>query len=81
MSKFKIASRPKGPPVEKPATRAEFVAGASMVQSQASSRPPKPIRLNLDLEPDLHRRLKLRAVESGTTIAHLVRDLITRELG
>lgn len=81
MSKFKIAPTPKGSPAGKPTTKEEFVTGASMVQSQASSRPPKPIRLNLDLEPELHRRLKLRAVESGVTIAQLVRSLITRELG
>jgi len=51
------------------------------VRSQAGDRPPKPIRLNLDLEPELHRRLKLLAVESGVTIAQLVRTLIARELG
>lgn len=81
MSKFKIAAAQKSSATEKPATKEDFVAGASMVQSQAGTRPPKPIRLNLDLEPELHRRLKLRAVESGVTIAQLVRTLITRELG
>lgn len=51
MSKFKIAATLKSSTAEKPATKEDFVAGASMVRSQAGDRPPKPIRLNLDLEP------------------------------
>jgi predicted HicB family RNase H-like nuclease len=66
---------------EKPASRQEFVAGAALVQSQAGTRPPKPIRLNLDLDPDLHRQLKVRAAENSMTIAQLVRGLIVREVG
>jgi hypothetical protein len=82
MSKFKIAPRVSSKPVagNAPATVEEFAAGAAMVQSQAGNRPPKPVRLNLDLDPETHRRLKMRAVESGTTVAKLVRDLIAREL-
>lgn len=78
-AKFKIG--PKTTPADKPASREEFVSGAALVQSQAGTRPPKPIRLNLDLDPEVHKQLKLRAVENGTTIAKLVRDLITREIG
>jgi predicted HicB family RNase H-like nuclease len=83
MSKFKIGPSAANKPTSgsTPATTAEFVAGAAMVQSQAGSRPVKPVRLNLDLDPETHRRLKMRAVESGTSIAQLVRELIARELG
>ncbi|WP_084170439.1 ribbon-helix-helix domain-containing protein [Paraburkholderia ferrariae] len=83
MSKFKISpsTTSKPTPESMPTSVGEFAAGAAMVQSQVGSRPAKPIRLNLDLDPDTHRRLKLRAVESGTTIAQLVRELIARELG
>ncbi|WP_158898417.1 hypothetical protein [Burkholderia sp. L27(2015)] len=80
MSKFKIGAG-GGSVSEKPASAAEFVSGAAMVKSQAGSRPLKPIRLNLDLDPNIHRQLKLRAVENGISIAQLVRALITRELG
>lgn len=82
MSKFKIAPREASRPAagNAPATVEEFAAGAAMVQSQAGNRPPKPVRLNLDLDPETHRRLKMRAVESSTTVAKLVRDLIAREL-
>ncbi len=80
MSKFKIS--PAGPTVpDKSMSRDDFVAGAAMVKSQTGHRPVKPVRLNLDLDPDLHRRLKMRAVETDVTIAELVRGLITRELG
>lgn len=81
MSKFKIAAKSASQPPSKPMTPAEFAAGAALVQSQAGNRPPKPVRLNLDLDPDLHRRLKVRAAESGISIAELVRGLIAREVG
>lgn len=78
--KFKLSPKTSSP-AKKPASREEFVSGAALVQSQAGTRPPKPVRLNLDLDPEVHKQLKLRAVENGTTIAKLVRDLITREIG
>lgn len=82
MSKFKISPRATNTPATGPApeTVESFAAGAEMVQSQAGKRPEKPIRLNVDLEPETHRRLKMRAVESGKTIAELVRELIAREI-
>ncbi len=84
MSKFKIGptstgSKPSSGGV--PGSIGEFSSGAAMVQSQVGSRPAKPIRLNLDLDPETHRRLKMRAVESGTSIAQMVRELIARALG
>lgn len=83
MSKFKIGPSVANRPAlgDAPATVEEFSAGAAMVKSQVGSRPAKPVRLNLDLDPETHRRLKMRAVESSTTIAQLVRELIVRELG
>jgi predicted HicB family RNase H-like nuclease len=82
MSKFKISpntGRQSGS-ASKPTSVAEFAAGAAMVQSQIGARPLKPVRLNLDLDPEIHRQLKMRAVESGVSIAQLVRGLIAREL-
>jgi hypothetical protein len=80
MSKFKVKPAAT-PPAETPSSVESFVAGATLARSQAGKRPPKPVRLNLDLDPDLHRLLKLRAVSDGTTIAELVRGLIQREIG
>lgn len=79
MSKFKLNPSASPKPVA-PTSRDQFIAGASLVQSQRGSRPAKPVRLNLDLDPDLHRRLKLRAVESGISVAALVRELIMKDL-
>jgi hypothetical protein len=85
MSKFKISSGPNisgnGQTNKPPATRDEFVSGAALVKSQAGTRPPKPVRLNLDLDPDLHRSLKIRAIDQGMTVAQLVRGLIINEIG
>jgi hypothetical protein len=82
MSKFKIPPRAPTTPATSgtPVSIADFTSGAALVQSQAGARPPKPVRLNLDLDPDIHRQLKLRAVHDGTTVAELVRGLIKREL-
>lgn len=80
MSKFKVATKSGSHAPSKPMTTAEFAAGAALVQSQTGNRPAKPIRLNLDLDPELHRRLKVRAAEAGISIAELVRGLITREI-
>jgi len=81
LSKFKIKPAGGISDAAVPTSTAEFVSGAAMVQSQTGERPPKPVRLNLDLDPEVHRRLKLRATELGISIAQLVRLLITRELG
>lgn len=80
MSKFKLAPSPT-PKIDDPITREQFVAGASLIHSQSARRPIKPVRVNFDLDPETHKRLKLRAIESGTTVAALVRDLIVSELG
>lgn len=80
-SKFKIRPAASVGQVDPPLSAQEFVSGAALVQSQAGTRPPKPIRLNLDLDPDLHRKLKMRAVETGVSVAQIVRELIVREVG
>jgi hypothetical protein len=80
MSKFKIAPKASQPPANPPLSAEAFAADAAMVKSQVGDRPAKPIRLNLDLDPATHRRLKIRAAESGKSIAQMVRELIDREL-
>jgi predicted HicB family RNase H-like nuclease len=83
MSKFKISPNNGAAliPADKlPTSVADFAAGATLVQSQIGSRPIKPVRLNVDLDPETHRRLKIRAAESGVSIAELVRALIAGEL-
>ena len=78
MSKFKVSSKPNSGTV--PATREQFADGAAMVQTQTGGRPVKPIRVNFDMDVATHRRLKLRAIEGGMSVAGLVRQLIEAEL-
>ena len=60
-----------------PSKPIDFIAGATFVQSQAAkSRPEKPIRLNLDIAPPVHRLLKLYALENGMSVSEVVRSLI-----
>lgn len=79
MSKFKIAPRP-AVSADKPASIEEFGASAPMVKSQTGGRPLKPVRLNLDIEPMLHKRLKQRALDEGQPAAALVRAWILERL-
>lgn len=78
MSKFKIAPRHA---VEAPSPSIEaFGNAAPLVRAQSDGRPPKPVRLNLDLDPATHKRLKLAAIESGETVAAIVRRWIDHGL-
>ena len=81
MSKFQLMPRTHTHGDDKNAQPAsgvaDFVAGGPTAQSQsAGQRPPKPIRLNLDLDVARHRRLKMYAVENGLSVSELVRNLI-----
>ena len=42
---------------------------------------PGTVRLNVDIEKDLHKRLKIHAVESDKTVSDIVRELIVLGLG
>ncbi len=84
-SKFKIPtrlmdSRPASLTPATPASVEDFTRGAAMVKSQSGGRPLKPVRLNLDLDPSIHHRLRQRAFDQGETVANLVRRLILTEL-
>ncbi len=37
-------------------------------------------RLNIDIDPDLHKALKRRALEEDRTVSDILRDLIERYL-
>jgi hypothetical protein len=78
MSKFKVSSKPNPGPA--PASREQFAEGAAMVKAQTGGRPLKPIRVNFDMDLATHRRLKLRAIDRGLSVAQLVRQLIDVEL-
>jgi hypothetical protein len=51
-----------------------------MVHSQQPPRPLKPVRLNIDLTPDFHERVKRRAADLRLTGAQYVRELISKDL-
>ncbi|WP_321857274.1 hypothetical protein [Burkholderia cenocepacia] len=78
MSKYQLKPRVAGDESAS-SDSIDFVVGAALVQSQvAKARPEKPIRLNLDITPAVHRMLKLYALENGMSVSEVVRTLIDR---
>jgi hypothetical protein len=43
--------------------------------------PPRGPMIHIRLHESTHRKLKIRVAQAGTTIQHLVADLIRREVG
>jgi hypothetical protein len=43
--------------------------------------PPRGPMIHIRLDETTHRKLKIRVAHNGTTIQHLVADLIRREIG
>lgn len=69
-------SRKRVPIPQKP-TADQWVA-----QGQAPAPPAAPIkRLTLDLPAPLHKAIKMRAVEEGTTILAMLQALLEQEYG
>jgi plasmid stability protein len=46
-----------------------------------NQEPPRGPMIHIRLDETTHRRLKIRVAHNGTTIQHLVADLIRREVG
>ena len=79
----------------KPTQKADdWVSDAEPVKAPPTPSPPpaapepprspkpkvqKPKRLTLDIDPALHKRLKIAALQQDTTMVDLVRDLLEKE--
>ncbi len=58
-----------------------FVKGAPVkaVRAKDGAKARGKIRVSLDLDPDQHQRLKIRAVKEGKTLLDLLREIIAKE--
>jgi hypothetical protein len=80
-SKFKLSpARPSAEPASA-SSIAEFAGAAAMVASQADAKPARMFRLNLDIDADHHRRLKIRAIEEDASVSDIIRKLVAGYLG
>jgi hypothetical protein len=89
--KVTFGARPKPAAAIDPVAADAFVSGGSEQQVvtptmsaeqgtrelEKKADKPKPKRLTIDLDPDLHLRLKTLVPRAGTTIADLARDMFS----
>lgn len=60
------------------AAKSAFVANAPAAATKAERG--KMVRINFEIEPELHQRLKIHATVKGTSIRDLLLKLIDKEL-
>ena len=51
-----------------------------MPRTEPKPKPRETVSFRLELPPELHRRLKIRAAQDGTTVYQLLLDGAEREL-
>lgn len=49
-------------------------------EAQEEKSTAKPVRMTVELDPDIHRELKIHCTMKGIWISELMRDLISDEL-
>lgn len=83
-SRFKILTHPQATePRDKsvaPQSVEAFIGNAALANAVTQGRALKPMRLNVDLDVETHRKLKIRATEQGVSISELIRGLVLKEL-
>ena len=70
--KIQIPTRPPKQP-----SADDWIADKGLPKEKSTA---KRVRMTVELDPDIHRALKIHCTMQGIWISELVRDLITREL-
>lgn len=72
---------PSAPSAQAAAAPTVAVPTTLLPHQAIPARPEKPCRLNVDLDPQIHTRLRHLAVARRTTVSAVIRIAILRELG
>lgn len=56
------------------------MADGTSQRGEAPPAPPRPVKLTVEIDPDLHKRLRVLAAVEGTTVAAVVRELLRERL-
>lgn len=65
------------PPLKNERKADGFVSGAK----ERNATPEKLVRITIDLTPDQHKRLKIGAINDGSTISKLFREWVDSKYG
>ena len=66
--------------VEIPARPPKQPSAEDWISKNQGEPKVKPVRMTIELDPNIHRDLKIHCTIKGIWISELVRDLISREL-
>ena len=65
----------------KPGMRAGRPSANKAAQTLADfADKPNSVRINFDISRDLHKKLKIHAVETGQTVSDILRELVQKKL-
>jgi hypothetical protein len=77
----KATPKPKAQRATKPAQESKPAPPRRRGRPKSPEAPIRKVRLSVDVSPETHKRLKIKAIEHDSDIMHYVEMLIEKDLG